>query len=173
MILSYYYIRKAIRKLVESKKELPRCFCSLQNASRLLVVGMEKDWDAITPCIDSLRQQGKEVLLCIYAERTSARFEDNTVLGISGKTDLNRWGFPSPALEEQWAAWNVDIVIDLTCGQVPALQYLLLTQSSAFKVGVKTSDIDVYDFALMATDFSDKHYLLSQILFYLQTIRFE
>lgn len=169
MILSYYYLHNHIRKLVAKQKEGQRCFIPFTKAKRILLLCLEKDRETIQSDLVSW-EHGHMIHIVSYAERQSTGSTEG--LFISRK-DLNIWGYPSVGIMQKWLSMEVDLLIDLSCGEIPALQYMVVKHPALCKVGIKNGQLDIYDFALIMTDSKDIHYLLERMLFYLQTIQFK
>lgn len=173
MFLSHYYIRKEIGRLKKNALKRSRNFCSLQKAGRLLVFCLYSDWNDIKEYVSQLRSGNKEVILCVYSgnEEAPEDFTDKDVF--ISKKDLNWFGFPKTDKLDKCMAVESDIVIDLTCGRVPSLSYMVLKHNAPFKVGIKNNNMDFYDLTISMSDAANVDYLFSQIIFYLQTISFK
>ena len=175
MILSQYYIKKEIsRQMKKQPERSSRKFCSLQKANRLLVFCSYSDLDVIDKQLSQLKSDNKDVILCVYSTTgdNSEKLSENDIIISPGK-DLTKLGFPKQEKLDKCLSVGCDIIIDLTCGKVPALQYMLLKHNAPFKVGVKSNDMDLYDLTISTSEAAEIDYLFSQILFYLQTISFK
>lgn len=175
MILSQYFIKKEIsRQMKKQPARNNRKFCSLQKVNRLLVFCPYSDLDVIDKQISQLRSDNKDVTLCVYSATgdNSEKLSENDII-ISPDKDLTLFGFPKQDKIDKCLSVGCDIIIDLTCGKIPALQYIILKHGAPFKVGVKSNDMDSYDLTISSSEAAEIDYLFSQILFYLQTITFK
>ena len=170
MKLTNHFIRKKVKSLAEAKKR-QSYFCPLEEARHILVLFNAEDLDAIAPCLDALRSKNKHVNACAYASGEVAPEMNPAYMVIHGKTDLDLLSVPKAEVRKAFCACEADILIDLTRGNDYVMQYLLLHHPATFKVGARSSELDLYDLTISMTENADIKHIFEHILFYLQTIR--
>ena len=174
MILTNYFLSKKIKKLSKAGATRTHYYRSLEDVRYVLVVCEAKDWKAVATCIDKLKKMGKTVHVCVYTQKQEdTPIWDYAYLLVEEGRDLSLWGFPHANIQNQLNGLSVDLLIDLTSGNIPVMRYLVLQQPATFKVGAKRpSDFDMYDLSIvMKEDVYDVPFLFDQILIYLQAIR--
>lgn len=174
MILTNHFLLRKIRKLSKEGSTRTHCYRSLSDVRYVLVVCEAKDWKAVAVCIDKLKKMGKTVHVCVYTQKQEETpIWDYAYLLVESGKDLNFWGFPHKNIQSQLNGLSVDLLIDLTSGNVPVMRYLVLQQPTTFKVGAKRpADLDMYDLSIvMKEDVYDVPFLFDQIMIYLQAIR--
>lgn len=174
MILTRHFLYKKIRKLSTAAAARTHFYRSMDDVKYVLVVCEAKDWKAVAPCIDKLKGMGKTVHVCVYTQKQEdTPIWDYAYLLVESGKDINLWGFPHKNIMNQLNGLSVDLLMDLTSGNVPVMRYLVLQQPATFKVGAKRpSEDDMYDLSIvMKQDVYDIPYLFGQILNYLQVIR--
>ena len=170
MMLTNYFIKKKTEEFAILASTRKHCFRSLESINNVLVLFCADDYDEVKPCIDKLRSMNKMVNTCIFTSKEVHGIDDFSLL-VQAKNDLDWRGIPSEKLCQQLNAYSSDLLIDLTKKTNYPMHYLLLQHPCAFKVGIKRSELDLYDFSISATEKSEISYLFEQILFYLQVIR--
>lgn len=174
MILTKHFLNRKIRRLSEEAAVRTHCYRSLDDVRYVLVMCEAKDWKVTASCIDRLKKMGKTVHVCVYTQKQEdTPIWDYAYLLVESGKDLNLWGFPHKSIRDQLNGLSVDLLIDLTSGDVAVMRYLVLQQPAAFKVGAKRlSDMDMYDLSIVMKENSyDVPFLFDQILIYLQAIR--
>jgi hypothetical protein len=117
---------------------------------------------------------GKTAHVCIYTKKTDETpIWDYAYLLVEAEKDINLWGFPEMNIRKQLNSLTVDMLLDLTSGENPAMRYLMLQHPASFKAGAKRSpEENFYDFSIiMKEDKHDISFLFGQILNYLKIIR--
>lgn len=169
MIVSNYFIKNKIRRLIAQPPARRRGFRSLKEARNILVFYQARDEEIVQPCLETLRMMHKQLKVCVYTPAgVSPQLPDEHQS--IGNKDLDVWGFPSESKRRAIGAWNADVLIDLSGSSCYPLQYLILQHPCPFKVGPKHSGLDLYDLSILVTDRDNIKYLFGQILFYLQSI---
>ena len=174
MILTKYFLSKKIETLSKNASVRPHCYRSLDDIRYVLVMCESKNWKSVHPCIQTLKAMGKSVHVCVYTRKTDETpIWDYAYLLVEAEKDINLWGFPDRNIRNQLNGLSVDMLLDLTSGEIPAMCYLMLQQPASFKVGAKrSSEEDMYDLSIiMKEGMYDISFLFGQILKYLQTIR--
>jgi hypothetical protein len=174
MILTSYFLNKKIKALTKNASKRVRCYRSLSDIRHILVMCEAKDWKSVHPCIRSLKEMGKTVHVCVYTRKIDqSPIWDYAYLLVEARNDINLWGFPNKNIKSKLNALTVDMLLDLTSGEIPAVCYLMLQQPASFKVGAKRSSEDgLHDFSIIMKDgVHDIPFLFEQIINYLQMIR--
>ena len=174
MILTRYFLFKKIEALSKSASVRPHCYRSLNDIKFILILCEAKNWKSVYQCIETLKSMGKSVHVCIYTKKSDeVPIWDYAYLLVEAEKDINLWGFPDKNIKNQLKGLTVDMLLDLTSGETPAMRYLMLQHPASFKVGAKrSSEENFYDFSIiMKEDMHDISFLFRQILNYLQTIR--
>ena len=174
MILTKYFLHNKIKALLKSASIRPHCYRALDDIRYVLVFCEAKDWKSIYPCIEKLKSLGKSVNVCVYIRKTDETpIWDYAYLLVESDKDLNVWGFPDKNLINQLNGIKVDMLLDLTSGEISVMNYLMLQHTALFKVGAKrSSEENCYDFSIiMKEGMHDISFLFGQILNYLQAIR--
>ena len=174
MILTKYFLDKKIKALSQSASIRPHCYRSLNDIGYVLVMCEAKHWKFVYPCIQTLNVMGKSVHVCVYTRKSDeAPIWDYAYLLVEAEKDINLWGFPDKNIQNQLNGLSVDMLLDLTSDETPAMRYLMLQQPASFKVGAKrSSEEDLYDLSIvMQEGIHDIPFLFGQILNYLQAIR--
>ena len=170
MRLTNHFIRKKVKDLAGAPKRHSH-FCTLKEARHILVLFNAEDRDIVEPCLETLRMLHKQIDVCVYVAGDTVPEMDPAYTVIHGKTDLDIWYIPKNEIQKKFCACNADILIDLTRGDNYVIQYLLLQHPGTFKVGARSSELDLYDLTISVTENADIKHIFGHILFYLQTIR--
>lgn len=170
MRLTNHIIRKKVKELAGKPKRQSH-FCSVEDARQILVLFDAEDRDVVEPCLATLRKQNKHIHAYVYVSGDTVPEMDSSYSIIQAKTDLDMWYVPKAEIREKFCSCNADILIDLTRGNNYVMQYLLLLHPGTFKVGTRSSELDLYDLTISMTENVDIKHLFGHILFYLQTIR--
>lgn len=171
MRLTDYFIKKKVQSLASGAANRKHAFCTLEEASHILVLYQANDRELVEPCLDILRKKNKKVQACVYVSDNPVAEMGASAVWVHAKKDLNIWQVPSDDLLERFKAIKADILIDLTHSDCYPMQYLMLQHPCGFKVGGKHADIDLYDLSISVTEREDIQHLFEHILFYLQAIR--
>lgn len=171
MRLTNHFIRKKVKGLAEQAGKRQSHFCTLKDARHILVLFNVEDKDIVEPCLETLRSQQKNTKACVYVSGDTVPEMDPSYMVIHAKTDLGMWYMPVDEIEKKFCSCDADILIDLTRGDNYAMQYLLLKHPGTFKVGARSSELDLYDLTISVTENADIKHIFGHILFYLQTIR--
>ncbi len=172
MILSHYYINKDIRRLIAARDATKRKFCPLERARRVLILLRENERMALEAELERFAR-GRTLYFVSYTNDALAPSPSDDRYTFSLKKELNLWGYPSERLMAEWLSHEADMLIDLSQGEIPALQYLVLRHAAPCKIGIKGRTGDIYDLAIAAKDGEDVNFLFNQIIFYLETINFK
>lgn len=170
MRLTNHIIRKKVKELAAKPKRQSH-FHSLEDARQILVLFDADDREVVEACLSSLRKLNKHIDVCVYVSGDMIPQMDPSYHIISAKNDLDMWYTPKAEVKEKFRSYAADILIDLTRSNNYAMQYLLLQHPATFKVGVRNSELDLYDLTISVTENTDMKHLFGHILFYLQTIR--
>ena len=174
MILTKHFLLKKIEALSKSASIRPHCYRSLSDIKYILVLCEAKNWKSVYPCIETLKSFGKVVNVCVYINKTDETpIWDYTFLLVEAEKDINLWGFPGKNIRNQLNGIKVDMLLDLTDGETPAMRFLMLQHPASFKVGAKRSpEENFYDLSIiMKEGLHDISFLFGQIINYLQVIR--
>ena len=174
MILTKYFLFKKITQLSARASMRPHCYRSLSDIRYVLIVCEAKHWKSVYPCIEQLKSMGKTVHVCVYTTKNDETpIWDFAYLLVEAEKDINMWGFPAKNISNQLNGLSVDMLLDLTSGEIPAMQYLILQHPASFKVGAKRSPEDnLHDLSIiMKEGMYDVSFLFGQIMNYLQAIR--
>jgi hypothetical protein len=174
MILTKYFLNKKIKALSKNASIREHCYRSLNDIRHVLVMCEAKDWISVHHCIQTLKRMGKSVHACIYTRKSDETpIWDYAYLLVEAEKDIDIWGFPNKNIKHQLNGLSVDMLLDLTSGEIPAMSYLMLQQPASFKVGAKRSpEEDLYDLSIiMEEGMHDIPFLFGQIVTYLQVIR--
>jgi hypothetical protein len=173
MILTHYFLKKAIRKLTACAFERPHQYRSLKDVKTILFICDSKDWDLARICIEKLRSMNKIVNTAIYSptEKDVPTWYSNYLL-LRADKDVNLWGFPAKSTQRQFYGLPADLVFDFSGEASLPMYYMFLQHPSFFKAGIKRSETSVYDFSIIPSpeENDDLPYLFNQLLTYLQTI---
>lgn len=171
--LSDFFIKRTVNKLAKVSLRRKHCFRSLKEAHDIVVFYEAKDREEVEPGLETLRMLKKQVYACVYSTGQEAGEDAGAYLVIhdNENKDISLWGFPSLEIIDKIDALKADLLIDLTGKGCYPMKYLLLRHPSQFKIGIKRSEKDLYDFSISVTDRNELMYLFGQIIFYLQTIR--
>lgn len=170
MRLTNHIIRKKVKELA-GKPKRQSYFCPLEEARQILVLFDAEDRDVVEACLSSLRKLNKHIQAYAYVSGDTVPETNPSYSVIQAKTDLDMWYIPKAEIREKFCSCTADILIDLTRGNNYVMQYLLLQHPATFKVGVRSSELDLYDLTISVTENADIKHLFEHILFYLQTIR--
>jgi hypothetical protein len=174
MILTKHFLFKKIEALSKRASTRPHCYRSLSDIRYVLVLCEAKDWKTVKPCIDTLKAFGKSINVCVYIKKTDETpIWDYAYLLVEAEKDINMWGFPDKNIRDQLNGIKVDMLLDLTCDEIPVMRFLMLQHTASFKVGAKRSpEENFFDLSIiMKEGMHDISYLFGQIINYLQAIR--
>jgi hypothetical protein len=139
-----------------------------------LVLCDAKNWKSVYPCIETLKSLGKSVDVCVYITKTDVTpIWDYAFILVVAEQDVNLWGFPNKNIRNQLNGLKVDMLLDLTGGEIPAMCYLMLQHAASFKVGAKYStEENLYDLSIIMKEGKfDISFFFEQIINYLKAIR--
>ena len=174
MILTKHFLFKKIEALSKSASLRPHCYRSLDDIKYVLVLCEAKNWKSVYPCIVTLKSLGKSISVCVYTRKTDETpIWDYAYLLVEAEKDINVWGFPNKNISNQLNGIKVDMLLDLTGNETPAMRFLMLQHPASFKVGTKRSTEENYhDLSIiMKEGMHDISFLFGQIMNYLQAIR--
>ena len=173
MILTNYFIKREIQKLMRKASDRPHQYRSLNDIKNVLIICDSKDWNIMRACIEKLRSMNKTVNTTIFAisQKDVPTWYSNYLL-IRADKDINIWGFPDKALQRQFYHLPADLLIDFSSIHAYSLHYMFLKHPSTFKAGVKHSEDVIYDFSIIPPeDSNDLKFLFDQLINYLNTIQ--
>lgn len=171
MRLTNHFIRKKVKELAGQAEKRQSHFCTLKDARHILVLFDAGDSSVVEPCLETLRMMHKNINVCTYVSGDTVPEVNPSYMVVHAKTDLDMWYIPQDAILKKFCACDADILIDLTRGGNYVMQYLLLKHPGTFKVGARSSELDLYDLTISVTENADIKHIFGHILFYLQTIR--
>jgi hypothetical protein len=172
MIITQYFLKREIGKLIAQAAERPHQYMSFGDISKILLICHAKDWDVCRTCIEKLKAMKKSVNTALYAptEKDVPVWVSNYLL-LRGDRDVNVWGYPLQSVQRPFLHLSADLIIDFAGEEALPMHYLFLKHAAAFKAGIKRSDNKIYDFAIIPPEENDNiPYLFHQIIDYLKTI---
>ena len=172
MILTSYFLKKEISKLVKNAASRPHWYRSMDDVKKILFICNSKDWETGRHCVEQLKSMNKTVNTAIYAPTAKdvPTWYSNYLL-LRADRDVNLLGFPEKSLQRQFNTLPADLILDFSGEQAPAMYYMLLQHPSTFKAGIKRSENSAYDFSIVPSEKKDNlQYLFNQLLNYLKTI---
>lgn len=105
--------------------------------------------------------------------RSSRELEMLTTISNSGflhSRSVSWFGRPKSSSVLQFVHEPFDILIDLSISKTIALQYILVHSNSPFKVGWQGTELNYYDLNIDVSEKPQCHFLLEQIIYYLENI---
>ena len=173
MKLTDYFIKKRVQALQKKAVNRKRKSCSWEEAKHIWVLYEAEEQEQILSFLEQLGKQKKKVHTCVFvAEKNLPEFPDS-VRVIHALTDLNLFNIPSKEVLKSFIEQKADILIDLTRTQNHPMKYLMLQHPCSNKVGIKDSEVDLYDLSISVASRDDLKQMCKHILFYLQAIRSE
>jgi hypothetical protein len=172
--MTKYFLDRKLKALSKSASIRPHCYRSINDIRKILVMCEAKDWKSVYLCIKTLKTMDKSVHVCIYTRKTDdTPIWDYADMLVAARKDIDIWGFPDKNIRNQLLGLSVDMLLDLTSGEIPAMNYLMLQHPASFKVGAKRSSKDgLHDLSIiMKEGMHDIPFLFGQIINYLQAIR--
>lgn len=172
MILTNYFLRKEIQKLIHKASDRPHQYRSMDDIKNILFVCEAKDWEAGRLCVEKLKSMQKTVNTAIYSPSVKEvpTWYSNYLL-LRADKDVNLFGFPEKSILKQFCHLPADLLIDFSGEQSSAMFYMFLQHPSTFKAGIKRTENSVYDFSIIPPEGNDNlQYLFEQLLNYLQSI---
>lgn len=172
MILTNYFLKKEIRKLVQKASARPHQYRSINDIKDILFICDAKDWDTGRQCVEKLKSLHKNVNTAIYAPtaKDTPTWYSNYLL-LRADKDVNLFGFPESGILKQFCHLPADLLIDFSGEPSSAMFYMFLQHPSTFKAGIKRTENTVYDFSIIPPEGNDNlQYLFEQLLNYLQSI---
>lgn len=170
MKLTRYFIKKKVQLLASTAPSRKHAFCSLEEATRILVLYQAEDSGVVEPCLETLRMKQKQVSVCVYVSAGTIPEADDSHMYLRENEDLDMWFVPNADSINRFNALAADILIDLTHTDCYPMQALLLQHPCSFRVGAK-HERELYDLTISVTERNDIKHLFGHILFYLQSIR--
>ena len=171
MKLTDYFIKKRVLALLKKKVERKRKSCSWEEAEHIWVIYEAEDQEQIQSFLEQLGKQKKKVQTCVFvSEKNLPEFSDSEMV-IHALRDLNMFNIPSNETLKSFIEQKTDVLIDLTDTQNYPMKYLVLQHPCAYKVGIKDSDIDLYDLSISVETRENLKQICTYILFYLEAIR--
>lgn len=171
MKLTDYFIKKRVLALLKKTAERKRKSCSWEEAEHIWVIYEAEDQEQIQSFLEQLGKQKKKVQTCVFvAEKKRPEFPDS-VRVIHASSDLNLFNIPSDELLKSFIEQKTDVLIDLTHSQNYPMKYLMLQHPCSYKVGIKDSEVDLYDLSISVELRDDLKQICKHILFYLEAIR--
>jgi len=174
MILTKHFLFKKIDALTKSNTKRAHCYRSLNDIRYILIFCEAKNWKSVYPCIETLKSLGKSVNVCVYTTKNDdTPIWDYAYILVEAEKDINLWGFPDNNIRRQLNGIKVDMLLDLTSDETPAMRFLMLQHPASFKVGAKRSpEENFYDLSIILKEgMFDVSFLFGQVLNYLQVIR--
>lgn len=173
MKLTDYFIKKWVQALQVRAANRKRKSCSWEKVEHVWVLYEAEEQEQIQPFLEQLGKQKKKVYTCVFvAEKNLPEFPDSVKV-VHALTDLNLFNIPSKEVLKSFIEQKADILIDLTRTQNHPMKYLMLQHPCSYKVGIKDSEVDLYDLSISVASRDDLKQMCKHILFYLQAIRSE
>ena len=172
MILTNYFLKKEMCKLLRKTSERPHQYRSLNDINNILFLCDSKDWNTIRSCIEKLKSMNKTVHTAIYASnhKDVPTWYSNYLL-LRADKDVNFFGFPDSVIQKQFYNLPADLLIDFTGKDSTYMYYMCLKHPSTFKAGIKHTEDTIYDFAIIPPDDNNNiPFLFDQLINYLKTI---
>lgn len=147
-------------------------FFNLDNISKVLILFTYKDWNDIREIAGDLENSGKQVILWTIQSHRGAETEisfPSNVKVISQK-EISRWRGLSSSVIEEFQKLEYDTLLDLTTKDDKSLQYLLVSNSAEFCVGIKQPEHKIFDFVLLKEENTNLKETYGQIKFYLNNM---
>jgi len=129
----------------------------------------------------SLQKDGKKVVAWGFIPKKNS---NNLVLPdfrILNQKQTDFFQKPNPDIVLELQKMKFDLLIDLSLNPVLELQYFALYANAFCKIGIKKTDLPIYDFLLDMDHIQpsteptekviDEHYLYNKIIFYLKSIQ--
>ena len=173
MVLTNFFLKKEIHKLIRKASERPHQYRSLDDIKNILFVCDSKDWNIIRGCIEKLKSMNKTVHTAIFAtsKKDVPTWYSNYLL-LRADRNVDLLGFPEKILQKQFYHLPADLLIDFSSSQASPLYYMLLKHPSTFKAGIKYSEDSAYDLSIIPPeDTTTLPYLFDQLIVYLKTIQ--
>ena len=172
MVLTNYFLKKEIKKLICQASERPHQYRSMNDIKHILFICDSKDWDMTRSCIEKLKTMNKTVHTAIFATSKNdlPTWYSNYLL-LRADHDVDFLGFPLTSLQKQFYQVQADLLIDFSSSQSSPLYYMLLKHPATFKAGIKYSKDSAHDFSIIPPEGDHTIlYLFDQLLNYLMTI---
>jgi len=173
MVLTNFFLKKEIHKLIRKASERPHQYRSLDDIKNILFVCDSKDWNIIRGCIEKLKSMNKTVHTAIFAtsKKDVPTWYSNYLL-LRADRNVDLLGFPEKILQKQFYHLPADLLIDFSSSQASPLYYMLLKHPSTFKAGIKYSEDSAYDLSIIPPEENTTiPYLFDHLLTYLKTIQ--
>jgi hypothetical protein len=171
MKLANFFIKKKIRDAAKETTMRTARFCSLSDASDILVVFNVTDQNDVLICMENMHELAKNIHLCAYVPKKNKEQAVHTSWLYIFEDELDSKGVPTDVMVDKFKTLPADILIDLTRKNNYAMQYLQLKHPSLFKVGTKSFLRDLYDLTIPMADDVDINKYFGHVVYYLQTIR--
>lgn len=171
MKLTDYFIKKRVLALLKNMANRKRKSCAWEEVEHIWVLYDAKEQERVQDFLKQLRKQKKKVHTCVFvSEKNLPEFSDSEMV-IHALRDLNMFNIPSNETLKSFIEQKTDVLIDLTDTQNYPMKYLVLQHPCAYKVGIKDSDIDLYDLSISVETRENLKQICTYILFYLEAIR--
>lgn len=121
--------------------------------------------------ISDLKEKGKKVTVWGYLDKKDSEAPVLPDFRLFVNKDLSFSTIPNKVLTDEFLLSEYDMVIQLCCEDIYALDYLLAQAKAPFKVSKYKDYKGIADLMIQLDDESDETYLFNQILFYLNSIQ--
>ncbi|MDR1679007.1 MAG: hypothetical protein LBR81_04440 [Prevotellaceae bacterium] len=121
--------------------------------------------------MEDLKKHGKKVSAWGLIDKKDTELPVFIDYRLITSKELSFNGLPNDSIAGELAHTEYDMVIQLCCDDLLALDYLLAVARSPFKISKLKPYKGISDFMLEINEKADEKYMLEQILFYLNSIQ--
>lgn len=164
------FIKKQIKKLT---KELVRdkTFRQYDDIHRVMLLFDPEDLAVVETFVETLVADGKQVTAFSFDTKNTIYPKLRDGFKIWNKKQLDNRGIPKSTELSLFAENSADTLIDLTKSSSPVLRYLFLHSSADFRIGFNRDNSMLYDLLIERSEGQDFSFFVSQMLFYMKSLR--
>jgi hypothetical protein len=166
-----FILKKKIRKKAHAF-ERRKNFFEYSEVKRVLLLFDVVHLPEIQVFANQLKQEGKEVVAYTFEEK-KRKEPLNMPAGFHLLTgqDTDFFGVPRKSLLQAFTGIQADTIMDLSLQGDLVLRYLYLHSKAEFRVGFNTEFPEWYDLTIETRPDQEYSFLLSQLHFYLKSLR--
>jgi len=164
------FLNNRIKKL-SKKHSRYKTFREYKDIRKITLLFDMEHLTEVEAFIHTLTEDGKQVTAHSFVMKKTAHPLLSETFHIWNKENLDFWHIPRSSDIKTFKSSKPDTLIDLTNGKSPILRYLFLNSTAAFRVGFNDENAQLYDLLIERNKEQDFSFFVSQLLFYMKSLR--
>ncbi len=167
-----FFLKRKIKELRRNHSRSKR-FMNYAELKRVSLLFDIADYGHVTPLVDQLLADGKEVMVWTYAARGIDSNDYPPYFNVISDRDLTFCYFPKKYLMDRYLGYPADLLIDLCYNPHALNEFFVATSPALYRLGLKTADPIWYDMIvdIRGQEKEEMEKNAADVLFYLKSLR--